>query len=178
MVFGFKERPRHFFKKPATLPGSPLAHFGAPRPKRPRDLANPASEGAGAWPGPPLALGYGCSRCPWSSQANLPLTNRGAAAGPELARRCANAYYAQAGPCCPSGAGSAQPFRSSNPTTAQSGGAPNRASPYAYCVVAHAPIHAFRPSGPAAYSEYMDDHLRIKYTFSSFLIKPRKIKSK
>ena len=137
MVFGFKERPRHFFKQPATLPGSPLAHFGAPRPKRPRDLANPASEGAGAGPGPPLALGYGCSRCPWSSQANHPLTNRGAAAGPELARRCANAYYAQAGPCCPSGAGSAQPFRSSNPTTAQSGGAPNRA--FTLCVLCRRP---------------------------------------
>ena len=51
MVLGFKERPRHFFSDPrpaATPPGS--RRFGAPRPERPRDPANPAELlSASAW---------------------------------------------------------------------------------------------------------------------------------
>ena len=38
MVFGFKERPRHFSSDPRPPQASP--RFGAPRPERPRDPAN------------------------------------------------------------------------------------------------------------------------------------------
>ena len=40
MLLGLKSGPA-IFKRPATPPGSP--HFGAPRPERPRDPANPGS---------------------------------------------------------------------------------------------------------------------------------------
>ena len=39
MIFGFKERPRHFFSDPRPRRGR------RPRPERPRDPANPACAG-------------------------------------------------------------------------------------------------------------------------------------